>query len=239
MKPFVLLTPAHQISDTNLEFHQIFRGYVNALIAAGAVPIVLTHMPEQQEMKKLFELCSGLLLTGGVDIQPHLFGDSECHETCTFDAERDELEFPILDMFVKAKKPVMGICRGMQVIHAYFGGTLWQDLPSQKGVNHRGTLHNIKCEKGSILYRLFGEEFEVNSFHHQAAKDMGECMRATAWSDEGIIEAIEHESLPIWAVQYHPERLFGAERKKGSVAQATDNTPDTLVFFKDFVDALK
>ncbi len=237
MKPFVLLTPAHQISDTNLPFHQVMRGYVNCMTEAGAEPIVLTHMPAEENMKKIFDMCSGLLLTGGVDIQPHLYGDSECHSENTLDAERDELEFPLLDMFVKAKKPVMGICRGMQVIHTYFGGTLWQDLPSQLGVEHRNCLHNIKTEKGSQLNRLFGDEFEVNSFHHQAAKDMGEDMRATAWCDD-VIEAIEHKSLPIWAVQYHPERLFGAERVY-STAPASENTPDTLEFFTSFVEAMK
>ncbi len=237
MKPFVLLTPAHQISDTNLPFHQVMRGYTNAMIEAGAEPLVLTHQPDEESMQKLFSLCSGLLLTGGVDIQPHLYGDSECHSQNTLDAERDELEFPLLDMFVKAKKPVMGICRGMQVIHTYFGGTLWQDLPSQLSVNHRNTIHNIRCEKGSKLHSLFGEEFAVNSFHHQAAKDMGEDMHPVAWCGD-VIEAIEHKNLPIWAVQYHPERLFGNERTFGS-APATPACRDTLVFFKDFVESMK
>ena len=239
MKPFVLLTPAHQVTDTGLPFHQLMRGYVSCVIRAGAVPIILTHMPEEEEMQRLFDLCSGLVLTGGVDVQPKYFGESESHESCTFDPERDELEFPLLDMFVKAKKPVLAICRGMQVVHTYFGGTLYQDLPSEKGVNHRAILHNVKCEKGSILERLFGEEFEINSFHHQAAKDMGEGMRAVAFSDDGIIEAIEHESLPIWAVQFHPERLSGEDRKAGTEAVARETTPDFSPLFEDFVKALK
>lgn len=239
MKPFVLLTPAHQINETELTYHQVMRAYTNCIFRAGAVPIVLTHMPEKEEMDRLLELCSGLLLIGGVDVQPKYFGNEELHESCTIDPDRDELEFPLLDMFVKAKKPILAICRGMQVVHTYFGGTLYQDLPSQLGVNHRGILHNIKCEKGSRLERLFGEEFEVNSFHHQAVKDMGEGMRATAFSDEGIVEAIEHESLPIWAVQFHPERMSGPDRKVGNVAPARDTTPDFSPFFEDFVKALK
>ena len=239
MKPFVLLTPAHQINETELTYHQVMRGYTNCIFRAGAVPIVMTHMPEKEEMDRLLELCSGLMLIGGVDVHPKYFGESEVHETCTLDDDRDDLEFPLLDMFVKAKKPILAICRGMQVVHTYFGGTLYQDLPSQKGVNHRAILHNVKCEKGSILERLFGEEFEVNSFHHQAAKDMGEGMRATAWGEDGIVEAIEHESLPIWAVQFHPERLSGPDRKVGTEAVARESTPDFSPFFEDFVKALK
>ncbi len=239
MKPFVLLTPAHGVTDTGLTFHQVMRGYTNCLVRAGAVPIILTHMPDEEEMNRLLELCSGLMLIGGVDVQPKYFGESEIHETCTIDDDRDELEFPLLDKFVKAKKPILAICRGMQVVHTYFGGTLYQDLPSAKGVNHRGVLHNIRCEKGSRLERLFGEEFEANSFHHQAAKDMGKGMRATAWGEDGIVEAIEHESLPIWAVQFHPERMSGADRKVGTQAVPRETTADFTPFFEEFVKAMK
>lgn len=239
MKPFVLLTTAHQINETELTYHQVMRGYTNCIFRAGAVPIVMTHTPEKEEMDRLLELCSGLMLIGGVDVHPKYYGETEVHETCVLDDERDDMEFPLLDMFVKAKKPILAICRGMQVVHTYFGGTLYQDLPSQKGVNHRAILHDVTCEKGSILERLFGEKFEVNSFHHQAAKDMGKGMRATAWGEDGIVEAIEHESLPIWAVQFHPERLSGEDRKVGSEAVARETTPDFSPFFEDFVKALK
>lgn len=239
MKPFVLLTPAHDKTGTELTFHQVMRGYTNCIERAGAVPLILTHLPEKEELDYLVNLCSGLFLIGGVDVQPEYFGETELHESCTIDPDRDALEFPLLDAFVKAKKPILAICRGMQVVHTYFGGTLYQDLPSQKGVMHKGILHNVKCEKGSILERLFGEEFEINSFHHQAAKDMGKGMRATAFSDDGIVEAIEHESLPIWAVQFHPERMSGEDRKVGTVATARETTPDFTPFFEDFVKALK
>ena len=203
MKPFVLLTTAHQVNETELTYHQVMRGYTNCIFRAGAVPIVMTHTPEKEEMDRLLELCSGLMLIGGVDVHPKYYGENEVHETCVLDDERDDMEFPLLDMFVKAKKPILAICRGMQVVHTYFGGTLYQDLPSQKGVNHRAIL------------------------------------RATAWGEDGIVEAIEHESLPIWAVQFHPERLSGEDRKVGSEAVARESTPDFSPFFEDFVKALK
>jgi putative glutamine amidotransferase len=146
-----------------------------------------------------------LLLTGGSDITPKRFGAELLpNGSETLDTARDDLEFALFDVFVRQGKPVLGICRGMQVVNVALGGTLWQDLPSQCGLNHGDTEHEVRFDGGM--------ETVVNSFHHQAVRCIGNGLKVTALSADGVIEALESEDTMIRAVQWHPEKgCYGME----------------------------
>ena len=173
-------------------------------------------------------MCDGLLLTGGPDIEPARY-HQETDPLCgPLDLERDAEEWALLDAFVKAGKPVFGICRGLQVINTFFGGTLYQDLPSRLGVQHSGgVVHSLAIEEGSFLFPLYGRESVSNSYHHQSIDRVAEGFAVAARSGE-IVEAIEHRSMPVAAVQYHPERMTGRER-------FAEHGPDTAPLFAWFV----
>ncbi len=146
-----------------------------------------------------------LLLCGGLDVNPVRYGCHEVHPTTEIDVLRDDREFKLFAEFMYHSKPVFGICRGCQLINVGFGGTLWQDLPSQHGISHANPrdvemlTHCVTWSDGSVQ--------TVNSAHHQAIKTLGEGLVAVAKSEDGLIEAIRHEKLPVAAVQWHPERM--------------------------------
>lgn len=152
---------------------------------------------------------------------PALYGEELKYDFVITDPLRDDLEWKLIKAFVDRKKPIFGICRGVQVLNAYFGGTLYQDIPDELGGEHaKGVCHPVTLKKDSILGRLFGESLEINSYHHQALKDLGKDLTAVAWSDangHSIVEAVEHVSLPIWAVQWHPERMTGPAHQPGKL----------------------
>ena len=122
--------------------------------------------------------------------------------------ERDAAEFLLLERFTAAGKPVLGICRGLQTINVFFGGTLAQNVPGHEAVDGGDKLHPVRMAPSS-LSRICGEEAVVNSAHHQAADRLGQGLAAVQWAADGVVEALEHETLPVWGVQWHPERLPG------------------------------
>ena len=125
---------------------------------------------------------------------------------------------------------MFGVCRGLQLINTALGGTLWQDQKRERGIDGHedGKVHQVRLEKDSVLNRLFGEEILVNSYHHQSVKKLGDGLRITAASGQ-IPEAFEHVSLPILAVQWHPERMTGKDR-------VTEKGPDMGPLFAWFVE---
>lgn len=158
----------------------------------------------------------GLLLCGGGDIAPRYFGQQNLGSV-GIDAERDAWEFEILDAFVKAGKAVLGICRGCQLINVYFGGNLIQHLPSASlHCGKEDRVHTVHSRSGSYMEQLYGPCFAVNSAHHQGAGRIGESLRVTLWAED-VVEALEHTTLPIVAVQFHPERMTGVHRRQDTV----------------------
>ena len=196
--------------------------YENAVRAAKGEPVVCEKAPET------IDAFSGLLLCGGGDLDPARYGAQNCGSH-GIDPSRDALEFELLDRFVQKKKPVFGVCRGHQLLNVYFGGTLFQDLASASRHSSRAgdLIHSVHAKPGSILSRLYGREFLVNSAHHQGVARLGEGLIATGCFDENVIEACEHLSLPVFSVQWHPERLTGAFRSK--------HTKDGAKLFRYFV----
>ena len=199
--------------------------YTKALARAGAMPVLLCE-EAPEEAAQLFD---ALVLSGGGDIDPALFGEAVLNDTVNIDAIRDGFEVPLIRAFRDAGKPIFGICRGAQVINVALGGTLYQDLPEQLGFVHfdMKLRHYIDTAEGSMLRELFGARLRVNSTHHQAVRDLAPGLRLTAASPEGVVEAFEHETLPIFGTQFHPERMSGNP--------ADTRTPDFQPLFDRFV----
>ena len=160
--------------------------------------------------------CQGLLLAGGGDLDPALYGQAPAG-AYPADPERDAAELALLAQFTAAGKPVLGICRGMQVINVFFGGTLIQDLPGHSQTEGRDRLHLCRAEPGSLLQRLYGETCVVNSAHHQAVDLPGVGLRVVQQTEDGTAEALVHTALPVIATQWHPERLTGSLRPRDAI----------------------
>ena len=162
----------------------------------------------------------GLLLPGGCDVNPSRYGKDRIPEE-TVDDALDELQFGVLARFLEAGKPVLGVCRGHQLLNIFFGGTLVQHLPDAEKHASLPTgednVHPVSVEKGSFLAGIYGEACVVNSTHHQGVELPGKGLRPVMRSEDGVIEAIEHESLPVWGVQWHPERMCFAHRRSDTV----------------------
>jgi len=158
----------------------------------------------------------GLLLAGGGDMAPFLLGQED-EGSRSIDLERDYGELALIRASLPLGKPMFGICRGHQVINIALGGTLLQDIGPKLEPFHnpmadcedRAVYHQLCTRKGSHMARLYGPLLLTNSYHHQAITRPGEGLSVTAWSESGLIEATEHESLPILTVQFHPERMRG------------------------------
>ncbi|MBQ3084895.1 MAG: type 1 glutamine amidotransferase [Clostridia bacterium] len=173
--------------------------YVNALTALGAECTVADLQSKAEEF-------DGLLLCGGGDVEPALYNQppNGCQG---ISPERDALELHFIHEFLTAGKPILGICRGLQILNVAFGGSLIRHLPNaeQHRAEEGDLTHPIKAE--GLIKELFGEHPTVNSFHHQAADRLGQGFRAIAFAEDGTVEAIQHQSLPILGVQFHPERM--------------------------------
>ncbi len=200
--------------------------YIAALKAVGIEPVVTLDPAEAVR-------CGGLLLPGGGDIDPARFGE-ENNGSRDIDTALDAVQLAALDGFVRAGKPVLGICRGHQVVNVYFGGGLVQDLPTAEDHMARGhadSLHAVEIAAGSILSKLYGRSAIVNSAHHQGLGALGRGLRVTALAPDGVVEAAEHESLPVLAVQFHPERM--------AFAHARSDTADGAGVFRWFQEQIK
>ena len=164
--------------------------------------------------------CDGLLLPGGGDIDPVYYGE-EMNGSDEPDRELDKAQRDILDAFVKAKKPILGICRGMQLINIYFGGSLHQDLVTRDihtRKNDNDSIHSVKSvEEGNLFEKFYGKTFNINSAHHQGTKKLGKGLKEVLRSEDGVCEAVIHEELPIIATQFHPERMSYKQRRDDAV----------------------
>lgn len=181
--------------------------YRRALQALGVDVVSSYTLPED------LSGFDGLLLPGGDDIDPSLFGQ-ENNGSRDIDRTQDLTQLAGADAFVKAGKPVFGICKGIQVINVYFGGTLIQDLPDGVREHHTyhhglgtGEFHDTFIEKNSFLYPLYGAVLRTNSYHHQAIDKVGDGLIVTQKSaGDGVIECVQHKNLPVIGTQWHPEK---------------------------------
>ena len=197
--------------------------YIAALEALGAQPV-------QTDAPCTAADFDGLLLPGGGDLLPERYGQENA-ACCGMDAALDALQFSLTDAFLSAGKPIFGICRGLQLLNVFFGGSLIQHLPSallhSSSIPKVDLYHKSTAEEGSFLAELYGTAFSVNSSHHQAADRLGSGLRAVQVSEDGVVEALAHEVLPVRCVQWHPERLCFRFR--------TDNAVDGSLVLRQFL----
>lgn len=211
MKPIIGITPSFQEEKQQMSVHL---AYCSAIVRAGGVPIILPYTGKEG-VAEAFGLCHGLLLSGGEDIDPALFGEEPHPKLGGVSPTRDAFELALCRLALAYGLPVLGVCRGMQLLGVAGGGTMIQDIPAQTGnpVKHSQqaprpyATHGIEVRTDSRLYEILGtERLRVNSFHHQAVDELGERFVSTACAADGIIEAIECPAHPFaLGVQWHPE----------------------------------
>ena len=156
-----------------------------------------------------------LLLPGGGDVHPRFYGQ-QINGSTDIDEARDGRELALVDEFLRAGKPIVGICRGLQLLNVSFGGTLRQHIEGHDQVCGRDRLNIVHAAPG-LLRTLYGARFTVNSAHHQAVETLGDGLQILACAPDGTVEAIAHKALPAFAVQWHPERLCGAFARSEAV----------------------
>lgn len=214
-RPLIGIVP---LVDAQRESYWMLPGYMRGVEQAGGLPIMLPLTDDDAALRQLADTCDGFLLTGGQDVSPALYGAAPapaCGETCP---ARDAMETKLLALALEQDKPVLGICRGIQFLNVYLGGTLYQDLPTEhpSAAEHNQKppydvpVHSVTLTAGSPLWALLGKDtLAVNSLHHQAIKTLAPGLAAMAVSEDGLTEAV---CLPdkrfVWAVQWHPEFSF-------------------------------
>ena len=199
--------------------YSVHRGYVEAVFAVGATPMVVPSGPgcNQARVVDLVDRCDALILSGGPDVDPVRYGEPRGQGEKDIDPERDEAEIAAYRAVAAAGKPILGICRGIQLMAAADGGSLYADLPSagysghEDEVHETEPVHEIVTDAGTLAQRVLGNKSKVNSIHHQAVRTTGPVLKATAWSTDGVIEALEGPGR--LGVQWHPERLFAGDAR--------------------------
>jgi putative glutamine amidotransferase len=220
--------------DNESERHFLGSPYVEAVRAAGGVPVLLANYEKEEEIAKLLEIIDGLLLSGGKDVDPFYFGEETLPQCGEITPLRDAFEIKLAGMAIKDNVPVLGICRGAQVLNIAAGGTIYQDINTQLAgcLKHYqqapgwAAAHRINIEKGSLLEAaLQCSEIRVNSYHHQAVRDAAPGFKICAKSSDGVVEAVEGPSgLFILGVQWHPEEMWEKEPLFLKLFQALTNS---------------
>jgi putative glutamine amidotransferase len=191
------------------------RAYTDALVEVGAFPFVLPVLVDWGDAAEVLSGLDGLLLTGGGDVAARCYGEHPAAEAYGVNAARDAWELALVAAARAADLPILGVCRGAQVLNVAAGGTLIQHLPVRTDEPHREyerdreTVHPVVVEPGSLLSAITGQRaFGVNSLHHQAVADVGSSLRPVAWAPDGVIEAVESvDDGPLLGIQWHPELL--------------------------------
>ncbi len=214
-KPLIGIVP---LVDSEKDSFWMLPGYMEGTALAGGLPVMLPLTDDAEDLAQLAETCDGFLFSGGHDVSPAVYREEvteRCGETCP---ARDGMETALLRLALERDMPVLGICRGIQLINAILGGTLYQDLPTERpsDICHRQKppydrpVHQVSLVPDTPLRKLLDrEKLPVNSCHHQAVKALSPELRPMAYSEDGLVEAVW---LPgrryVWAVQWHPEFCY-------------------------------
>lgn len=223
----VILIPIYAETDNPRPGYRVGADYIQSVAGCGGLPVMLPITPDfgPGPAGCWLDMADGLLLPGGGDLDPALYGEMPHPKVNTICRGLDDAEMLLVQMARERGLPIFGICRGVQTLAVAHGGSLWQDIPSQRpaacchaqnpAAGRAQRIHRVHTIPGSLLERVVGEEFAANSFHHQAVKDPGEGLTATAFGPDGLIEGIESEDGRVFGVQWHPENLsrFYVEQK--------------------------
>ena len=235
MKPIIGITTGSAKVQSRT-YNKVTNYYDHSIEMSGGIPVLLPIPHDLSLAADIAGRLDGIIISGGDDdINPESYGEAPCKCVCQISPERDSWEFALYRQFKEAGKPILGICRGCQIINVFEGGNLYQNLCDQveNCTNHYTRhkpmcepYHDIKIDRDSKLYKIFETEIlTTNSFHNQAVKKIAPGFRASAYSEDGIIEAIESETAQfIIGVQAHPEALAEAY-------------PHFFKLFKAFVNA--
>lgn len=231
-KPLIGILPLY---DSELDSIWMLPGYLNGLHMAQADTIILPYTTDKDQLNRISALCDGFLFTGGQDVNPKMYQESVLKECGEISDTLDILTKTVFEYALKKDKAILGICRGCQIINVLFGGTLYQDLYTQRNSNidhhqqkpYINTSHRVSIIEGSYLRTLFNTStIEVNSIHHQAIKDTSAELLVNAVSEDGLVEAVKAKSFKyILGIQWHPEYNF----EKNSYSSQ---------IFKDFIRSL-
>lgn len=228
-KPVIALTGSYEQTE---ETERVFLNYeyFHAIRSFGGIPLLIPTKGTEEEYAWLLDQCDGLLLTGGNDLDPALFGETVWNDTVKIAVERDQSEWILCRLAVERELPILGICRGIQVMNVYFGGSLYQDLPTQYPTEvahsmekpYNRTAHDCLLEPNSPLRNLLQQEtIAVNSHHHQAVKAAAPGFQVMGRCSDGVIEAVWDPSVSFrWGIQWHPERIWDQEESSARVFEA-------------------
>lgn len=227
-KPVIVITTGRQNrAAARGEMQDVYAGcpmeYVDAVLRAGGAPLLLPRFFDGAAIDSALQAADGVVLTGGGDVHSLTYGE-EMHPASRYqDPVRDQMELEVLRVATARGLPLLGICRGLQVLNVFCGGTLIQDIPSQV---HHPLLHythgvapfagqTVDIEPETRLARLWdATTATINSYHHQAIKDLGEGLRVNCRARDGVIEGVEAaDGRPILAVQFHPEELAAEDAR--------------------------
>lgn len=216
-RPMIGLTLSDK-SAANLNSNK----YIETIQAAGGDVKLIPNNSTVDELEEFRRICDGVLLSGGGDIDPLLYGQQPHHATHTINMNRDRVEFGLVHLALDSNWPILGICRGHQMLNVALGGTLFQDIPTvcasdiRHQVNDLYPAHTIQIEASTKLHQILDQDsIQVNSRHHQAIQDLASDLRVTARSSDGLIEGIELPGHPYFiGVQWHPENLQDHEEHK-------------------------
>lgn len=199
------------------------RSYVHAVESAGGIPVLLPMLHDIRLLESLYVHLDGLILTGGVDLQPELYGEDAHPELGEVDDRLDGMELALTRWALERDMPVLGICRGMQLLNVAMGGSLYQDIAAQysgsmvhcrRELPRHTLIHNVRIEVGSQAERVLGaSEIWVNSLHHQSVKEPAEGVRVTGRAEDGVAELLESPAHHfVLGIQGHPEELYTTEK---------------------------
>jgi putative glutamine amidotransferase len=221
-KPVIGISPSIEHGRRRGDAYFLYTSYVEEMSRAGAVPFILPFARSREEAREILAHVDGVLLTGGDDLDPTLYGQTTRHADRIGSRMRAESDLHYARESLERLKAVLGVCLGVQVMNVAFGGTLLQFIPEDvpgaaphedaEAATEDAPQHPVRIEPGSLLLRLLGTETAVvSSFHHQAVAKVAPGFRVAARSPEGVIEAIEREDHPFYlGVQWHPERMPAA-----------------------------
>lgn len=195
--------------------------YVQTVAMAGGIPFILPLISDYESIKRQIESMDALIISGGYDVNPLIYGEEPIQQQGFLCPERDEYDIKVIKIALELKKPILGICRGLQILNAALGGTLYQDtsIIEESYIKHHQdsrpdvSSHTVNVIKGTKLYEILGESTFTNSFHHQAIKELAPGFKISAKAKDGVIEAIEKEDGFTIGVQWHPEMMAKKDSK--------------------------